>query len=746
MNKANVDAGRPTVRGGSGWGSIGQIASAVAIGVLGVWMAHHPMIDSGFRRIQLDLQDTRLIHYLLEHNYLWVRGDPGHRDLWSPPFFYPATNVAAYSDLFLSLGPVYWPYRVLGLSPDLSFGLWLVSMSALNYAAGLLLFGRGLGFGLPASVAGSALVAFGAPRINQMGHPQLLGTFYVLVAVYALARLAGDRSMGRRARAGYWLLAVLAGVAQLYGAVYLGWFLAAGVGAAAVVALALRSCRPVLLDIVRRDLWAIVAAGSLGLLLLQPFLSHYLLAAKDVKEQYLPTLRALHPGVWSWLSMGGGSWVWGWTDGRGPFRFPIFPHEHHLGIGLLTPLLCAVGLYLCRDRPICRLAAPVAGLLWLATTFMPGDELVILGAAVCCYCAAGLYHESDEVGARLMGLAVVLVLLLPSRFPNPYTRALGLTTILLCSLEIRRRWRNPRAWIVPGLAIGALGLKLFDPSVIAIGVQVFAPVGVLLAVYYRSRRWEIGMGSLVCLLVFLTWTTFQTQPDVLISLLVAAPASLSATASPRWRPPAWVLPRAMLIAAPFVTFYYHTDSLWLDHSAPIPGAVAMRAIGRIVLLLIIPAALGLASLVELLARRGWGVACWIVLLLCLAEQGVTTETFDAASNRATILDLARRVDRDREAFYYHPCDVQPFHKYQIDAMWASLVTGVPTINGSTGYAPRDWFDFFIVDTPDTDLEVEDVLKEWERGRGLSPDRIQWIGADCPRKEPAGRAKQEVAVP
>ena len=69
---------------------------------------------------------------------------------------------------------MYWLFRVSGLSPDLSFGLWMVSMSALNYAAGLWLFGRGLGFGLPASVAGASLVAFGTARVNQMGHPQLL--------------------------------------------------------------------------------------------------------------------------------------------------------------------------------------------------------------------------------------------------------------------------------------------------------------------------------------------------------------------------------------------------------------------------------------------------------------------------------------------------------------------------------------------------------------------------------------------
>ncbi|MGP0065949.1 MAG: hypothetical protein ACLQGP_20410 [Isosphaeraceae bacterium] len=726
--------GKEVSRGGSGWGSIGGIALALGIGALGVFMAHHPMIGSGFRRIQIDLQDTRLIHYLLEHSYLWARRVPGHRDLWSPPFFYPAANVAAYSDLFLSLGPVYWFFRVFGLSPDLSFGLWMVSMSALNYAAGLWLFGRGLGFGMPASVAGASLVAFGAPRVNQMGHPQLLPCFYVLISVYALSRLAGGGPMSRRARAGYWLMAVLAGVAQLYGGAYLGWFLMLGTATATVAALALPSCRTALLGMVKRDSWMIVASAAVGVVLLQPFLAHYLPAAKEVKEQFLPTLRALHPGVWSWLDMGPGSWLWGWTAGWSPFRVLGFPQEHHLGIGLLTPILCAAGLYLCRERPICRLAALAAGLLWLATTYLPGDKLVFLAGGVCCYCAAGLFYETGHPLARGMGLAVVLGLVLLPPFPNPYVKVLGLTAMVLCLLEIRRLRDDPRGWIIPGLALAALGLKLFDLTVIAISVTMVVPIAVLLAGYDRSRWREVVLGSLASLWLFLFVVTFLDRPGVLVGALVAAPMSMAASAPRGWRPTAGLLLRAMLIAVPFLTLFYTVDSLWLEYFRVIPGALAMRAIGRIVLILLIPAALGLSSLVELLAGRGWVVAAWLVPLMCLAEQGVTTETFDAAANRAKIMDLARRIDRGRLAFYYHPCDEQPFHIYQLDAMWASLATGVPTINGSTGYAPRDWFDFFFVDN-DPDMEVEDVLARWEQARGLPPDRIQWIGADCPRKNP-----------
>ena len=191
-------------------------------------------------------------------------GMPEHLDFWSPPFFYPVKNAAAYSDVLLSVGPVYWLWRALGASPDLSFGLWMMSMSALNYAAGLLLFRKGFGFGMPAAVAGASLVAFGAPRLNQMGHQQLLPFFFPLLALYALSRLVGDLSLGRRARAGYWLLAMAAIVAQLYAAVYLGWFLILGLGLAAVVALAMRPCRVVLLEVIKARCLGDRRCGAVG--------------------------------------------------------------------------------------------------------------------------------------------------------------------------------------------------------------------------------------------------------------------------------------------------------------------------------------------------------------------------------------------------------------------------------------------------------------------------------------------------
>jgi len=409
-------------------------------------------------------------------------------------------------------------------------------------------------------------------------------------------------------------------------------------------------------------------------------------------------------------------------------------HEHNLGIGFLTPLLCSAGLYLGRERPICRLAALVTFLMLSGTTYLPGDTLAIVAAGVIYYCAAALFHASDYPLPRGIGLTVVLGVLLLTRFPNPYVEVLALTTIVLCLLEIRRMRGHPQGQLVPGVALGILGVSHFPLHAILVGVMLVAPLLGVMVYFHRNRLWEVGFGSLVALTLFLVMSTFLDEPRALIGALVAAVLSLAVSSPRRLRPPPRQLVAAMLIALPIVVYFYGIDSLWLKYFRLIPGGTAIRAVGRVSLILLIPAALGLASLVKYLNRSRWPVASGIVSLACLSEQAVTTETFDAIANRANIAGIARQVDRHQLAFYYHPCKSVPFHEYQLDAMWASLASEVPTINGYSGYVPRDWESFYFVDQ-DTGPELLDVLSEWVKARGLPPELIQCIGADCQPRKP-----------
>jgi hypothetical protein len=194
--------------------------------------------------------------------------------------------------------------------------------------------------------------------------------------------------------------------------------------------------------------------------------------------------------------------------------------------------------------------------------------------------------------------------------------------------------------------------------------------------------------------------------------------------------------RAMLVALPILVIFFDKDSLWLSYSGIIPGAVAIRAIGRVVLLLLVPAALGLACLVQFLDQRRLAIASWIIALVCLAEQTVTTDTFDAAANRQSIQSLASQVDQSRVAFFYHPNDHLEYVRNCLDAMWATLDTGVPTVNGFSGHVPSPWWGLFTTEV-DPEKSVEPALADWEKSQGLLPNHVQWIAAD-----PAGTSRSE----
>jgi hypothetical protein len=717
-----------------------QIGLALAIGCAGLLMVHRPTIFSGFRWLPNSPIDGRLIHYLLEHGYRWVIGQPGHKSLWDPPFFYPARNAAAYTDLLLSLGPVYWLWRGMGASPDLSFGIWMVSMSALNYLAGLLLFRKGLELDmLPASL-GAFLVAFGAPRVNQAGHEQLRPCFYVLLAVFALTRLFRSRSPSRLKRWAYWILASAGLILQLYGGFYLAWFLIVGAALTALGALVLSSCRWRFLETVWRDLGMILLVGAAGLLLIVPFLLHYVPVAREVKPD-LQFCRTLHPSFSSWFNMGEGNWLWGWTVKQGLVA-SVGPtsDEHNLGIGLWTTLTCVLGYYLNWERRTCRLAALVAFAILASTTCMPQYEIVSIATGACAFCLAGLYRAIDEPQPRAAGLAVFVGILLIIRFPNLYLQALSLGVMVLCLVEMARVQETPRLMVIPGLAIGVLCLRFFDVEASVILACWMAAVAGLLAYYLKWHRREIGLGALAAFILSLSLVTYWRQTGVWIGGLAAAPIGLAAT-SARWvRLPPRVMVWTLTIALAIIVVYYSSDSLWLRFYGSIPGGIAIRAVGRVVLILLIPAALGVALLVERLQHGVWRAASWVVALGCMLEQGVTIPTRDPGEDREAVAAIVAQVDPDCEAFYYHLCDELHFSQSHVDAMWASMLTGKPTINGYSGYYPSGWDVFSRVDAP-RGPDIETALAEWMSTQGLVSARIQVIESKC-----SGRAGNVLPAP
>lgn len=703
-----------------------EVLAPLAALALGLVMAHHPMIFSGLASVQTDLGDSRLINYILEHSYRWIRSEPNHRRFWSPPFFYPAVNVAAYSDVLLTVAPIYWAWRAFGAAPDTAFQLWMMSVSALNFAAGYALFRLALRMPWPSSTAGAFLIAFGAPRVNQVGHQQLLPFFYGLVAMIGVVRAFKERDGSLKRRGAWWLVASLGLVAQLYAGFYLGWFLIFGAALAFSWALMLPSCRGALLGVLARDSPLILLAGAIGAAALAPFLAHYTRAAQDLGPRWYPGVRASILRPWSWLHVGPGHWIWGWTADLPPFRALPGEVEHRLGLGLVTISVCVTGLYLGRREPLMRLSAFVAASLWVVATYLPGVLLADLALATALVGAARFYSDREHPGLKFVVAAALVALVTFERFPS--WRVLGLAFFLLALVLLTafrvHSDRLPFAAAV-GLAIW-LCLALFDVRVMAIVLGLIAPLA-LAAAYFRVGDWGrnlvAGMAAMAACSALLS---HLDRPKSLAIGLLAPLVLVPALRRDRLRVPPRALAIAVVAALPVIVLFEFNDTLWIYVFEKVPGGSAIRAVGRVGLLMLVPAAIGLAAFFAAPATRRRPVLACGIGLACLAEQGITTPSYDKAANRARIEMLATRVDRRAEAFYYRPSTegTAPW-KYHLDAMWASLESRVPTVNGYSGGTPPGWWALVLVDQ-EYGPEVGRALAEWLRARRLPPERVQRI--------------------
>ena len=707
----------------------------ILLGAVGLLMAHHPMILSAFRAVQTDPVDSRLINYILEHSYLWAGGVPDHDAFWSPPFYYPARNVGAYSDVLLTVAPLYWTLRASGLTPDSAFQGWMLAISALNYGSAIVLFRRGFGFERAAATLGAFLVAFGAPRINQLGHQQLLSVFYALIAVFAMTRVFVSPRPSRPIRWAWWQVAALSVAGQLYAGFYNGWFLILAFGFCACWAVALPSTRGPFLRTLWADGPAIGAALVVGCLVSTPFLSHYLAAARELGFRNFRFVRYSIPRPWSWLYVGPAHWIWGWSAGLDQFRSLPMPTEQRVGFGLITPLACIMGFVVGRHRPLVRIAA-LAALTWvLVATELPGELIADIGLGLVLIVAARFYHDRSQPGSALVAFGALVGFAACDRFPSWRMLGLILIVMALCLAECWRGRHRPAGWLVPAALILWSCGKLFDPTCMGIVLALVVPV---VAIVERLGRWDraavrfAGMGGW---LLGVTIITYLDRPRA-FGVLIAAPLMLRAGVLGRW-PGVGHRPLAilMVVALGAMLLLESENALWHYIYEWVPGGSAIRAVGRAGLVVLFLAAVGLAALFAApwASRRPW--LAGLLGSFCILEQGLTTSSFDKLEARERVEKLARRVDRSALAFYYRPSRPVLF-EYHLDAMWMSLRSGVPTVNGYSGGDPPGWAPLLQMDFRSR-VGPREALSSWLDRNHLRLEQVQTIGIDDERTAQPG---------
>ncbi|MGE0616000.1 MAG: hypothetical protein AB7P04_10180, partial [Bacteriovoracia bacterium] len=170
----------------------------------------------------------------------------------------------------------------------------------------------------------------------------------------------------------------------------------------------------------------------------------------------------------------------------------------------------------------------------------------------------------------------------------------------------------------------------------------------------------------------------------------------------------------------------------------------VRGVNRIAILALLPAELGFALFWDRLkfpTRRVRQAGVVALALFCVLEQGRTPFSFDSYASRERIEAIkgALRAEQGRRAcdyFYYSP--VHRVHgpaspvEYHMQAQWASIETGVPTLNGYTGRVPTGWelFENEIVaskdgGTPDRQ-RIRGKLDQWIKQHQLDGTKLCWL--------------------
>lgn len=168
----------------------------------------------------------------------------------------------------------------------------------------------------------------------------------------------------------------------------------------------------------------------------------------------------------------------------------------------------------------------------------------------------------------------------------------------------------------------------------------------------------------------------------------------------------------------------------------LPMVSGIRATFRIGILLLFPLGMLVGWMImrvlgTVQVRFGTTAAFWTTVVLLgivvldqqvnpLALGGGEHARFPVAEAQARRLSLARAVQESGAStgFYVFPPYTAPgmapsldVLALEIDAMWASVMTGIPTVNGYTGHAPRGYFAM---------TNFSDLF-HWMRTRGLLHD-------------------------
>ena len=275
---------------------------ALGTAVAGVGYFYRYFFSSGFTRFQGDFGDGRLTSVIASNWWELATYSSGWRSLG---IYYPSSNALGYSDALFISGLLVTPFRLIGLSPALTFQITLIIFSFLSYFFLIKFLREGVGANWAIAISGSFIFTFSNGLFLASNHPQLLYFLLIPIILYLIFRLFKYK---KKLIINAFFLGFFIGLI-IVSAFYIGFYL--------ILAFLLFLIFFIILTgntYLRKDvLKALIFAALGGLITLPLFLSIYLPVLAEGKSRNLDIIKSYSLRPSELFNMGEKNLIWGFV-------------------------------------------------------------------------------------------------------------------------------------------------------------------------------------------------------------------------------------------------------------------------------------------------------------------------------------------------------------------------------------------------------------------------------------------------
>jgi hypothetical protein len=319
----------------------------------------------------VNVYDVRLVNYFLEWGYSFLFGKTNWgATIWSPPFYYPESNVLAYSETFFSAYPFYIPARSLGASPEAALFWFVIAQYCLTPLVSYLC-ARRVGMGRLASLVFATCFSWSWIRYYQAAHLQFAAGWIIPLFLTCVYEFSDDARL-RWIVGAAWTLAF-----AWFMSLYIAYFLVLIAVLVATFAI-LRGGRAALPFQFHRARWwrtfIVIALLAIPIVAMAVGAYHYKLAGAVVGDKNLDEALTYQASLWSWIRADTSNLLWRHFSTVVPAD-TVAAQEKQLFLGWIA-LACST-VFIVRGRAFGDHRRLTWRVLWACSVCVPAAILLV---------------------------------------------------------------------------------------------------------------------------------------------------------------------------------------------------------------------------------------------------------------------------------------------------------------------------------------------------------------------------------